>query len=123
MTSETDMSFELYCPKPVKLRIEISDQNKKHNIQVGDTVPDYRLNKQFSISSLRNGLCTLSVYNEKNESFDFKIFDVTGKCLESVSGIISNEVEIDKNTLPAGLYVFRLSSEKGTVISGKFIVE
>ena len=65
----------------------------------------------------------LSFYNEKNESFDFKIFDVTGKCLESVSGIISNEVEIDKNTLPAGLYVFRLSSEKGTVISGKFIVE
>ena len=65
----------------------------------------------------------LSFYNEKNETFELQIFDMTGKCIRQISGITSNEVEIDRNRLSGGLYFFRLSSQKGTSINGKFIID
>ena len=66
---------------------------------------------------------TISFNNEKNESFELTIFDITGKCVQTISGIRNSDIQIEKGNLSNGLYFFQLHSGNGTNINGKFIIE
>lgn len=64
---ETEITFSVNCAKKIQLHFVLSDANGKHEIKVSEADEYYRFEKKFDISSFKNGLCKLSVYNEKNE--------------------------------------------------------
>lgn len=64
---ETNITFSVNCAKKIQLHYMISDANGKHQLDVKEDTEYYRFEKKLDISKFKNGLCKLSVYNEKNE--------------------------------------------------------
>lgn len=57
------------------------------------------------------------------EKFDFSLFDVTGRMLKSISSIETKQFELNRGTLPAGVYFYKLSTYEKKVANGKLVVE
>lgn len=64
---ESTVTFQVNCARQILLHYIISDHKGKHAITVSEPMPYYRFSKELDLSRLRDGLCTLSVYNEKDE--------------------------------------------------------
>ncbi len=54
---------------------------------------------------------------------DVKVFDVLGNEVISQQNVVDNEVQLNRNNLPAGMYVYYLEDQAGNFHSGKIIME
>ncbi len=75
--NEKTITIHLSCAKPVQLNYVLADKNKKHTIKFNKEEVAYRLVNDWDISSFKNGICTLSVYNEKKELIHIVEFEKT----------------------------------------------
>jgi len=64
---EDDITFHMNCAKQVRLRFVFADGKKKHTIRLSQPSPYFRMDKDLNLSKFRDGICTVSVFNEKNE--------------------------------------------------------
>lgn len=73
----------------------------------------------FSVSS------TLVIDAEADQlkSAVVSIYDVNGKKVNEIRNLTSNTVQIEQNSLSAGNYFYKVTSEVGLLASGKFIVQ
>jgi hypothetical protein len=65
----------------------------------------------------------LEFENPNNESFTFKLFGVDGHLIKTISDIKSNKIKIEKEYLPAGLYIYQLRNKEGIGQTGKLVIE
>ena len=65
---------------------------------------------------------TFELRNHDCEALTFKLFDQQGRPVRSHTYQNSQEFQVARDGLPAGIYIFRLSSEKGLVKSGKLLI-
>ncbi len=92
-------------------------------------IPLYVNNSRPDLSSVTvypNPLHDRAVFlfsNEDHSINGFELFDMTGQLLQRRQ-VTSNELVVEKDPLPVGIYLYRLTAEDGTIIhSGKIIVE
>jgi len=60
--------------------------------------------------------------NPQHQRFTFALYDVSGRLAATVSGTTDDELTIDAQPLPNGLYVFRFATQNGTAFVGKLAV-
>lgn len=56
-------------------------------------------------------------------NFTFELFDVNGKLVRAQTGMLNQNMSIQKNDLSSGVYFYRVSKNGETLGSGKLIVE
>jgi hypothetical protein len=61
------VSFQVNCARKINLHYELSDAHNKHKLLFSEAGSYDRLMKEFDLSHFKNGLCSISVFNEKNE--------------------------------------------------------
>jgi hypothetical protein len=66
---------------------------------------------------------TIKFNNPKGISYSLQLFDMRGILVKHISNIKNNFVVIEKESLSPGMYIFKLTSEKGNISSGKLVVE
>ena len=54
---------------------------------------------------------------------EFKLFDVVGKEVRSISGINSRQFTLEKNELSAGVYFYKLSNNGREIANGKVVIK
>jgi len=60
--------------------------------------------------------------NQRNERYDFELYDFTGKKVQEINNVRSNCIELNRNNLPTGVYLFQLQNKIGRVYSGRLIM-
>jgi hypothetical protein len=60
--------------------------------------------------------------DETIQNAELNIYDVFGNLVQTISGINSNEVLIERGTLASGIYFYKLKLNAGNNSSGKFII-
>ena len=60
--------------------------------------------------------------NPQNESYSFRLMDLSGKVQQQIENITGNEILIERNALPAGLYYLELHGSSNTFRS-KIMIE
>ncbi|MBT8209714.1 MAG: T9SS type A sorting domain-containing protein, partial [Eudoraea sp.] len=70
---------------------------------------------------------TLYVYSETGGSYVFSLYNLTGKRIDShiLTGTLlpgQNEIKIQRKTLEAGIYMYKLQDSNKQIWSGKLIV-
>ncbi len=64
------------------------------------------------------------VVDDMKEKFDFELFDVTGRLKKRMTGIETNQFQVTRDDLSAGVYFFKiLSTNKKKTGYGKLVVE
>ena len=64
----------------------------------------------------------LEFYNPENERFTFELYDISGKMVQRQTNIFNNQINISRNGLSDGFYVYKLKGEHGFA-SGKVVFE
>ncbi|MCX6199950.1 MAG: T9SS type A sorting domain-containing protein [Bacteroidetes bacterium] len=98
---------------------------------VTDTVsePNYifqiRGMENVSVTAVPNPFSTSTTITVDGlkEKFDFSLFDVTGRMLNSITSIETKQFELRRDAIPAGVYFYKLSTSEKKVANGKLIVE
>ncbi len=65
---------------------------------------------------------TLVFKNETHQTYTLTIFDNLGCAVRCIENIQSDSIELQKGSLKSGMYIFKLSNSKGTVITGRFMI-
>ena len=66
---------------------------------------------------------TIHFRNQSNRSIDFYLYDSNGRQVEKFNTVFDSKVELDVRLLPSGVYYFIISTEEGTTLKGKLLVE
>ena len=66
---------------------------------------------------------TLEFDNSKKENCILSLYNSIGQTVRSIYDITSDKVIIERQSLPSGLYFFRLDNGKQTIAKGKLIIE
>jgi hypothetical protein len=66
---------------------------------------------------------TLKFQNTANEKIKLSVYNSFGKLLFSINNITTEEVKIERVSLPDGLYLFQLLSDRQVIANGKFIIK
>lgn len=65
---------------------------------------------------------TLRFQNDSNEQHRLELTDMSGKQVRLIENIDGNEITINRNNLPQGIYMYRLTGEE-KIASGKLVVQ
>lgn len=65
---------------------------------------------------------TIQINNPQNEEYTFVLYDVFGREAKRIT-ISGNTAEIERDNLPAGIYLYRLLSGQNAPTTGKIIIE
>jgi hypothetical protein len=104
----------------------------QHAYIVADTIPDspdfisenFISLPTFIYPNPATHSATLGFENSANVTFDLQVFDITGSVVMEQSAITSNRITLNTQHLAAGIYHYRLISEKEKKQSfGKFVVK
>ena len=60
--------------------------------------------------------------NPRNDRYDFILYDFTDKKVQEINNVRSNCIELKRNNLAAGAYLFQLQDENGGVFSRRLIM-
>lgn len=98
---------------------------------VTDTLaePNYifqiRSMEHVSVTAVPNPFSTATTITVDGlkEEFDFSLFDVTGRLLNTIPAIETKQFELKRDALPAGVYFYKLSTSGKKVANGKLVVE
>ncbi len=61
--------------------------------------------------------------NTIQEPYQITILDNSGRLVRTYSNILTNQVEINKGNLKAGMYIVHISAESTVIATGKLIIE
>ncbi len=71
-----------------------------------------------------NSQATVKIKNYKdNYPLEFILYDINGKVLRNINNINSDEFSVNFDLLPAGIYIYRISSGNKRLGEGKLILE
>jgi len=70
-----------------------------------------------------NNQTTLKFNNIAWENCTLNVFDIRGQIVKTIDNIITNQVIIEKTSLPGGLYFFQLQNASRIIAKGKLIFE
>lgn len=70
-----------------------------------------------------NQSATLQFENSQNKKCTLTLFDSEGRIVRTISNIISDNIEIERNNLKSGLYFYQLRTDAELCATGKFIIE
>jgi uncharacterized repeat protein (TIGR01451 family) len=93
------------------------------------TQPNYiftiKGDRNISVSAMPNPFTqsTQIVVEGINSAFDFELFDVTGKMIKKISSLNGNRFELDRETMSAGVYFYRITSTTMQRGYGRVVVE
>jgi hypothetical protein len=93
------------------------------------TQPNYiftvKSDRNISVSAMPNPFTqsTQIVVEGINSTFDFELFDVTGKTIKKISSLNGNRFELDRETMSAGVYFYRITSTTMQRGYGRVVVE
>lgn len=65
----------------------------------------------------------LQCENVEAENYIFTLFDRDGRNLRTIKFISTDNIEIERDDLPSGLYFFQIRSDKGIKSTGKLIIQ
>ena len=65
----------------------------------------------------------LKIENPSNEVYALTLFTSSGEIVQTIKNITSNEIKIERQNLPSGIYYFQLKSEKQFHSMGKLIFD
>ena len=65
---------------------------------------------------------TLSFNNLRRENHTLTLQDIQGNCVRTITNITTNQVIINKDKLPNGLYIFQLRDDREVYVTGKLII-
>jgi len=54
---------------------------------------------------------------------DLVLYDVLGNQIRAIRGVNEAQIQVDRENLAAGMYVYRIENEAGNVFSGKLLVQ
>lgn len=87
-------------------------------------IEDPQNNPEATIATLRpnpvNNIATLVFSNPKHDMYHLEISDLSGKIVKTYSETTGTTFMIDRNKMPAGIYVYRIIGP--SIISGKMMV-
>ncbi len=86
---------------------------------------EIRSMEHVSVSAVPNPFSTSTTVTVDGlkEKFDFSLFDVTGRLLNTIPSIETKQFELKRDALPAGVYFYKLSTSGKKVANGKLVVE
>jgi len=61
--------------------------------------------------------------NEKIQNAELELFNLYGRMVRKAENLNSNRIQIERNGLANGMYMFRLRNENGYVANGKLILQ
>ena len=90
------------------------------------TVKLSELHTHTSFSIFPNPFChstTLQFENLQKENYTLTLFDIEGRLVSTITNIVSEKIEIERNNLTNGIYYFQLRTEHEIRATGKVIIE
>jgi hypothetical protein len=83
------------------------------------------IDKGVSVKAFPNPFTSVTniVVTGLNEKFDFELFDMTGRLAGKISGIQNNRLQLNRNELSAGVYLYRILVSSKQIAYGKLVVE
>jgi hypothetical protein len=85
-----------------------------------------RINSVTNVSVFPNPMqnrATITFENPNNLNHTLDVFDMQGSRVINITNITSNQVSIEKNKLPGGMYFYKLIQNANAVATGKIIIE
>ena len=70
-----------------------------------------------------NYFTTIKFENLKNKKYTLLLFDITGRCVQTINNITTSYIEIERKNLVSGLYVFQLHTDRQVHATGKLLIE
>ena len=61
--------------------------------------------------------------NPSNKDYELIINDLSGRVVQRITGLTGNQVTVQRNDMPAGLYIAQLRDEAGNFATTKLVVE
>ena len=68
-------------------------------------------------------IATLEFDNSKNQNCTLTLYDTHGKLVRTINDITSGKIEIEKQNLTNGLYLFQLCTDAQVIATGKLTIE
>jgi hypothetical protein len=85
------------------------------------------LEQDYQISVFPNPFTTETTIkiplSKKVKNVELKIFNILGNEVQKISGINSNEINVERGTLLSGIYFYQLRNNSGNIALGKLIIE
>lgn len=60
-------------------------------------------------------------FNSSGQQHDFQLYDLSGRRVVNLDGVVGNEIKLHRGALPAGLYLFLLQPAQGQITTGKIL--
>jgi len=64
-----------------------------------------------------------AVVDGPNNTYGFVIMDITGRVVQTITSVTSNQFILNRESLPDGVYIYRLYNNNGVVAYGKIVIE
>ena len=58
-----------------------------------------------------------------NDKYDFELMDITGRIVKKISSVTTNQLQLDRSGLSAGVYIYNISTRHKTVACGKIAIQ
>ncbi|MCG8607598.1 T9SS type A sorting domain-containing protein, partial [bacterium] len=88
-----------------------SNERDDRNNQVASVYPNPFVNKT-----------TIAFRYRQNELYTFRLFNILGQVVQTISNISSNRIEVRRKNLTSGMYFYQLRSSGKIHASGKLII-
>lgn len=66
---------------------------------------------------------TIELENYSNEPYNYTLYNLLGKEVQTIKCLSSNNFMIEKEGLPIGAYIFQLQNKFGVIHTGKVVIE
>jgi len=58
-----------------------------------------------------------------NDKYDFELMDITGRIVKKISSVTTNQFQLERSGLSAGVYIYNISTRHKTVACGKIAIQ
>jgi len=87
------------------------------------SIPENEMNDFKLFPNPMGDYAILEFNNPTKENHTLTLFDMQGRMVKTITGIKSEQVEIKKENLISGLYLFQLSTNKKISVTGRLMIE
>ena len=85
--------------------------------------PQFEINKINLFPNPLTSFSTLTFENSNNNTYTLEMYDIQGQLVRTIADITTDEITIQRNNLPGGLYFLQLHSDQELSAIGRLIVE
>jgi hypothetical protein len=131
MFQQNQIRVDSFCFDTTTIVVPSNTQNveiflAKINAQTGAFINDVPLQKSNAIlfPNPFSNSSTLKINSSQTlTNAQLSVVDLLGREVQSITNIHSNEIKIERNNLPSGIYFYHLIQNGMTICNGKMVVE